>query len=150
MHKQLCGGKSYPMVMSTGKPTYKHKELTDVIIGQFYYVYNLLGFGFLEKVYENALVVRLSKMGLDVKQQHPIKVYFEGVIVGEYIADIIVNDAVILELKATKTTAPEHIAQLINYLKATQYEVGLLLNFGTTPTVTRKAFDNHRKRLLQQ
>jgi GxxExxY protein len=137
------------MVLSTGGPEYKHRDITEKIIGIFYEVYNSLGFGFLEKVYENALALRLRKAGMTVVQQHPISVYFDGVIVGDYFADLLVEDAVILELKAVKEVTDEYEAQLINYLKATKYEVGLILNFGRNPKVIRKAFDNHRKRLLR-
>ena len=104
--------------------SYKHSNLTRQIIGIFYEVYNALGYGFLEKVYENALVIRLQKAGLTVAQQQPIKVYFDGLVVGEYFADLVVNDLIILEIKAVKELVEAHEAQLINYLKATHYEVG--------------------------
>ena len=121
---------------------YLHKELTSEIIGCFYDVYNELGFGFLEKVYENALKYELEKNGLKVEKQKPIKVFYDGVKVGEYFADLIVNDTVILELKAAESLCEEHEFQLINYLKATNIEVGLLLNFGKKPEVRRKIFSN--------
>ena len=124
---------------------YKHSALTKQIIGHFYDVYNVLGYGFLENVYEKALALRLRGDDLDVVRQQPIRVYFDGVVVGEYFADLVVNDAVILELKASKTLTDTHKAQLLNYLKATDYEVGLLLNFGPEPQVIRKAYDNKRK-----
>ncbi len=124
---------------------YKHKEITDLIIGAFYTVYNTLGYGFLEKVYENALAIALCKLGLDVVQQAPIHVYYEGHVVGEYFADLLVAGAVIVELKAGRALAAEHEAQLLNYLKATPYEVGLLFNFGAKPEMKRKAYDNARK-----
>ncbi|HDN81026.1 MAG TPA: GxxExxY protein [Chloroflexi bacterium] len=124
---------------------YKHKEITDKIIRAFYTVYNVLGYGFLEKVYENALAIELRKMGLKVVQQAPIAVYYDGQLVGEYFADLLVEDLVIVELKATRTLIDEHEAQLLNYLKATPYEVGLLLNFGPKPEIRRKAYDNTRK-----
>jgi GxxExxY protein len=112
----------------------------------FYRVYNELGYGFLEKVYGNALAIALRKPGLTVVQQFPIDVYFDGEIVGQYQADLVVNDAVIVELKAARILSPEHEAQLLNYLKATRYEVGLLLNFGAEKAeVKRKAFSNERK-----
>jgi len=135
------------MVRSMGKPEYRHRDLTKQIIDD---VYNLLGYGFLEKVYENSLALRLRRSGLAVQQQLPISVYFDGEIVGQYFADVVVNDTVLLEIKATATTSADHHAQLVNYLKATQYEIGLLLNFGIEPKVVRKAFDNHRKRLLRK
>jgi GxxExxY protein len=124
---------------------YKHVELTNNIIRAFYAVYNTLGYGFLEKVYENALAIELRKMGLKVAQQVPVPVHYEGNLVGEYFADLVVDGKVIVELKAVKELASEHKAQLLNYLKATDYEVGLLLNFGPKPEVKRMAFENARK-----
>jgi GxxExxY protein len=120
----------------------KHKDITDAIISCFYTVYNALGYGFLEKVYENALLLELRKQGLKAEEQHPIVVTYDAVPVGEYFADILVEDAVIIEIKAVKSILPEHEAQLLNYLKATPVEVGLLLNFGPTPMFKRRAFDN--------
>ncbi|MBL7164685.1 MAG: GxxExxY protein [Anaerolineales bacterium] len=117
-----------------------HQELTSTIINAFYKVYNQLGYGFLEKVYENALVFELKKRGLRVQQQVPIKVRYEGNIVGEYFADILVEGKVIIELKAAENISEGHKAQLINYLKATEIEVGLILNFGPKPTFKRKVF----------
>ncbi|MCU0572465.1 MAG: GxxExxY protein [Syntrophobacteraceae bacterium] len=125
--------------------THKHGDVTQKIIRIFYEVYNTLGHGFLEKVYENALALRLRKEGLNVVQQQAVTVYFDNVGVGDYFADLVVEDKVILELKAAAQLAAEHHAQLLNYLKATEYEVGLLLNFGPKPQVVRKAFDNNRK-----
>jgi GxxExxY protein len=125
--------------------TGKHAALTDRIIGAFYAVYNRLGYGFTEKVYENALALELRKLGLQVEQQKPIKVYYDGQVVGEYFADIVVNGAVILELKAVRRFLKEHEAQLLNYLKATTVEVGMLLNFGPESDVRRKVYDNDRK-----
>jgi GxxExxY protein len=124
---------------------YKHVDLTQQIIGVFYDVYNELGWGFLEKVYENALVLRLRGCGLRAAQQRPISVFFDGVIVGEYFADVVVEDLVLLELKAVDTLTVEHEAQVLNYLRATKYEVGLLMNFGPRPKVVRKAFNNEHK-----
>lgn len=125
---------------------FEHVELTRTIIGCFYHIYNELGYGFLEKVYENALAISLRKAGLTVGQQVPIDVYFEGQIVGQYEADLVVNDTVILELKAARNIDPKHEAQLLNYLKATCYEVGLLFNFGAEKAeLKRKAFSNSRK-----
>jgi GxxExxY protein len=117
-----------------------HKDITDKIIKAFYYVYNNLGYGFLEKVYENALVIVLKQQGFNVAQQIPVKVYFKGEIVGDYYADIIINDCVILELKAAESITEAHGAQLVNYLRATNIEVGLLFNFGTKPEFRRKVF----------
>ncbi|MCO6450548.1 MAG: GxxExxY protein [Caldilineales bacterium] len=115
-----------------------HGDLTDAILGAFYDVYNTMGYGFLEKVYENALVHELRKRGMTVEQQAPLPVYYDGVQVGEYYADIIVNNLVILELKAAEAISPVHTTQLINYLKASIIEVGLVLNFGPSyPTVLK-------------
>ncbi len=119
----------------------KHAETTGKIIKAFFTVYNDLGYGFLEKVYENALVLELKALGLSVEQQKPISVYYRGVLVGEYFADLVVDDCVIIELKSSETISPAHEAQLVNYLKATKYEVGLLLNFGKTAGYKRKIFD---------
>lgn len=127
---------------------YQHFELTKEIIGTFYDVYNMLGYGFLEKVYENALAIELGIRGFQVEQQKPIAIHFRNQIIGEYFADILVNGLIILELKATRALVKEHEAQLLNYLKATPYEVGLLLNFGPQPSYKRKAFSNHNKPTL--
>lgn len=122
-----------------------HKELTDIIICSFYNVYNTLGHGFLEKVYENALVIELKKYGLSVTQQEGVMVFYEGVQVGDYYADIIVNGMVILELKTAEALRNEQFAQLTNYLKATDKEVGLLLNFGKKPEFKRILLTNDKK-----
>ncbi len=122
-----------------------YAEVTDRIIKAFYHVYNNLGFGFLEKVYENALVMTLRKWGFEVKQQLALQVRFEGEIVGEYFADVIVANSVMLELKAAESFNDAHEAQLLNYLKATEIEVGLLLNFGKKPQFKRKVYTNDRK-----
>ncbi len=125
--------------------TLLHEEITSEIIRAFYKVYNTLGYGFLEKVYENALAYELSSRGLAVRQQMPIKVYYEGQVVGDYYADLVVGGAVIVELKAADGLHPDHEAQLLNYLKATDIEVGLLANFGPKPTFVRKVFTNDLK-----
>ena len=124
-----------------------HREITDKVLKAFYKVYNELGFGFLEKVYENALFLELKLMGLECDKQRPVKVYYNGQKVGEYFADIIVEDCIILELKAAEGLVEEHELQLINYLKATEIAVGLLLNFGKTPAFKRKIFANERKKM---
>jgi GxxExxY protein len=126
-------------------PEPKHANVTRQIIGAFYVVYNGLGYGFLERVYENALALELSKLGLHVEQQKPITVYYAGQPVGEYYAEIVVNNAIIVELKAVRQLLDDHEVQLLNYLKATTMEVGLLLNFGPTPEVKRKVYDNARR-----
>ena len=122
-----------------------HKELTGSILKLFYEVYNELGHGFLEKVYQNALYTELKKNGFEVESQKQIKVYYKNVEVGEYYADLIVNDKVILELKATEAITEAHEFQLLNYLKSTNIEVGLLLNFGKKPEFCRKVFQNYKK-----
>ncbi len=116
----------------------KHSDITEKIIACAYTVYNKLGFGFLEKVYENALVIELRKADLHVEQQFPVKVYYEGKIVGDYIADIIVEGKIILELKAVDKILDIHEIQLKNYLRATGIEVGLLINFGKSMEIKRK------------
>ena len=125
---------------------YKHRELTDKIIQAFYCVYNELGFGFLENVYQNALYFELQNRGFQVEPQKAIDVYYQTRLVGKYKADLVVNNLIILELKAVDFLVEEHELQLINYLKATDKEVGLLLNFGMKPEIRRKAFDNNRKK----
>ena len=122
-----------------------HEEKSKKIIEAFYKVYNKLGFGFLEKVYHNALLIELKKLGFDVKSQYPVKVYYEDFQVGDYYADIIVDDCIIIENKAMEALREEHEFQLINYLKATEIEVGILLNFGKKPEFKRKYFTNDRK-----
>lgn len=122
-----------------------HSEVTKQIIGTFYEVYNELGHGFLESVYENSLAIALREQGFEVVQQVSIPVYFRGNKVGDFEADILVNQIVILELKAARTIDPAHIAQLLHYLKATQIEVGLLFNFGPRAEFKRVVFGNERK-----
>lgn len=126
----------------------KHSETTGAIIKVFYKVYNELGYGFLEKVYENAMVIELREMGLVVEQQKPIWVYYQGQLVGEYFADLVVNNSVIVELKSGESIARAHEVQLINYLRATEFEVGLLLNFGQSPEYRRRLFDKKPAQLL--
>jgi GxxExxY protein len=122
-----------------------HEEITSDIINAFYKVYNILGYGFLEKVYENALALELAERGHAVKQQLPIQVYYEGKAVGEYFADMLIDDKVVLELKSAESIAKEHEAQLVNYLKASKIEIGLLLNFGKEPRFKRKIFTNQKE-----
>jgi GxxExxY protein len=121
-------------------------EITGAILDGFFHVYNSLGPGFLEKVYENALRLTLEKAGLVVRPQANIKVYFEGQVVGLYTADLLVNDCVIVEIKAVTALAEEHEAQLINYLNATPIELGLLVNFGPKPDFKRRIVSNHTKK----
>lgn len=117
-----------------------HYELTGQILQAFYHVYNTLGYGFLEKVYENSLAHALRLRGLDVEAQFPTSVTFEGVVVGEYFADLVVARAVVVEVKAADAICEAHEAQLLNYLRATRFEVGLLLNFGAKPEFRRKVY----------
>ena len=131
--------------MNADYQDFKYKELTEKIIKIFYRVYNNLGYGFLEKVYENAMMIEFKREGIFAVAQFAIKVFYEGEVIGEYYADILVDNKVIVEIKAAKRLVEENEAQLLNYLKATDIEIGLLLNFGTKPEFKRKAFDNLRK-----
>ena len=124
-----------------------HEDITDKIISAFYKVYNTLGYGFLEKVYENALLCELQLLELNVLNQFPIAVFYNGKKVGQYFADALVESKVIIEIKAADGILAEHESQLINYLKATDIEVGLLLNFGKKPEFRRKIFTNDRKQI---
>jgi len=133
------------MTQTKNKFEGKHSDLTGAIIGTFFQVHKELGYGFSEKVYEHALEIVIREQGFDVKSQVPIKVYFHNQVVGEYIADLVVNDVVLLELKAAQKLNDDHAAQLLNYLKATDIEVGLLLNFGPQAEFRRKIYDNQRK-----
>ena len=123
----------------------KQHLLTEDIIKVFYRVYNTLGYGFLEKVYENSMMIELNKGKIASIQQAPINVVYENEIVGQYFADIIVDEKIIVEIKARKCMMPEDTAQLLNYLKATDKEVGLLVNFGPKLEFSRKVFDNSKK-----
>jgi len=131
--------------MDTDKNRFKHKEITEKIIGVFCEVYNELGHGFLESVYEKSMEVALSSMGLKVCCQIEIPVSFRGRRVGIFVADMLVENCVLLELKAARALDSSHHAQLLNYLRATEIEVGLLLNFGLKPEFKRLIFDNPRK-----
>ncbi len=122
-----------------------HEELTNVIIKTFYEVYNELGYGFLEKVYQNSLYLELKNKGLKVEAQKRIAVFYKGTEVGEYYADLMVEDRIILELKAADYIVKDFENQILNYLRATDCEVGLLLNFGKKPEFKRKIFENDRK-----
>lgn len=122
-----------------------HADLTHAIIGTFYEVYNELGHGFLESVYENALAIALRSKGFEVHQQIAIPVWFRGTKIGDFDADMMVNKLVLLELKTARAIEQAHLAQLMNYLKATQIEVGLILNFGPKPEFKRAVFGNDRK-----
>ncbi len=126
-----------------------HSEITGEILKAFYKVYNELGYGFLEKVYENAMAFELQANGLFVQQQLPINVFYNGKIAGEYFADLIVENKVIIEIKTASTIDKAHEAQLLNYLKATEIEVGLVLNFGQKPEKVRKVFTNKKTSLIE-
>ncbi len=125
----------------------KNQDITDKILKAYYAVYNTLGYGFLEKVYEKAMVIELRNMGVFVEAQWPVEVYFDGILIGQYFADLVVADSIIVELKANEILTEIDEAQLLNYLKATEMEIGLLLNFGPKPTFKRKIFDNHLKKI---
>ncbi len=131
--------------MSNVNEKFLHSETTEQIIQAYYHVYNTLGFGFIEKIYENSLAITLRKRGFEVLQQEPVAVYFEGEFVGEYFADLVVDRKVIIELKSVETFHNRHEVQLLNYLRATPIEVGLLMNFGEKPEFKRRVFTNDRK-----
>jgi GxxExxY protein len=125
----------------------KHWDLCHQIVGVFYSVYNELGYGFLEAVYEEALCIGLAEAGLDVARQVATPIWFHGRTIGEYKADIVVNKQVLLELKAARVLDSSHEAQILNYLRATDIEVGLLLNFGSKPHFKRFIFENNKKEI---
>ncbi len=123
----------------------KHSELTGKILGAFFQLHKEMGFGFSERVYQASLAILLEEYGVFAEQQKPIQIYFHGKIVGNYIADMVINNVVLLELKSLERLIPAHDAQMLNYLKATEIEVGLLLNFGHQAEFHRKIYDNPRK-----
>lgn len=122
-----------------------YQETTDKILSSFYTVYNTLGYGFLERVYENSLEIELKTQGLSCFKQVLIPVLYNDIVVGNYFADLTVDNKVIIEIKAADCLCKEHEMQLLNYLKATNFEVGLLLNFGKKPEFKRKIFSNSNK-----
>lgn len=124
-----------------------HEEITRKIIAAFYKVYDTLGYGFLERVYENAMVIELNKNGLKNINQFPIKVFYGGQVVGNYIADVIVENKIIIEIKAINGLSNKDGKQLLNYLRATDKEIGLVLNFGNKPEIKRKIFENSNKKM---
>ena len=128
---------------------YKHQELTQVIIQVFYEVYNELGYGFLEWVYEEAILVVLREKGMTVEAQRPLPVWFRGGKIGDFRPDLIVGNTVVAELKAASALEPIHEAQLLNYLRASDIEVGLLLNFSPAPKIKRMVFANEKKKNLR-
>jgi GxxExxY protein len=146
VHQHKAPASSSSLKMSSKETKYKHTELTSRVIGAFYEVYNELGHGFLEFVYRDAMAIVLTAGGLRVDREKPISVWFRGQIVGTFFADLIVEDSVIVEAKGIRALDAAHEAQLLNYLRATNVEVGLLLNFGPKPQVKRMLFNNERKR----
>jgi GxxExxY protein len=134
----------------TVNPGYKHSELSEVIIGVFYEVYNELGYGFLKSVYRNSLQLALLAKGLRVETEVAVPVFFRGENVGDFRADVVINDCLLLELKTAEAIVIAHEAQLLNYLRATNLEVGLILNFGPKAQVRRLAYDNTRKQFKSQ
>jgi GxxExxY protein len=127
------------------RSAYPHASLTDRIIKVFYEVYNHLGSGFLEKLYEKAMIIELEEAGLRVETQVSVAVSYKGRVIVDYALDLVVEDTVVLELKAVRIPTEEHAAQLMNYLRATKYEIGLLLNFGTKPKVRRFLYTREYK-----
>jgi GxxExxY protein len=128
---------------------YEHSDLTEKIIKAAHNVHNTLGYGFLEKVYHKAMVIELQNIGLSAVAEKPITVHYTNQIAGEYFADIVVSDKVIVKIKAVQTLNPAHEVQLVNYLKATNIDVGLLLNFGESLSIKRKIFQTARKSCLK-
>jgi GxxExxY protein len=126
------------------------KILLIKLLAFYYEVYNSLGYGFLEKVYQNSVYIELKNRGLEVEAQKQIRVHYKGFKVGEYYADLIVNQCVIIELKASEVLVYENELQLLNYLRATEIEVGLLLNFGKKPEFKRMIFTNDRKNIIRE
>ena len=133
--------------MSAVRGALKHSELTEKIIGVFYDVYNELGYGFLESTYASAMTMALEQSGLAVAREIAVPVWFRGNKIGPYFEDILVDGTVLLELKAARCQEPAHEAQLLHYLRATDIEIGLLLNFGFQPQFRRLIFDNARKKI---
>ena len=132
------------------KENYKHSEITGLILKAFFKVYNTLGYGFLEKVYENAMLIELRKMGLRCSNQLPIQVFYDDQVVGDYTADILVEEIVIVELKGIESLAPIHETIVVNYLKGTELEVGLLLNFGPKPEYKRRVLTKEYLQSLER
>ncbi|MCD4793434.1 MAG: GxxExxY protein [Bacteroidales bacterium] len=132
------------------KSNFKHSDISEKIIKAFYNVYNELGYGFLEKVYEKAMMIELKDLGLERKRQQAVEVLYKNQNIGDYYPDIIVEDNVIVELKAVKNIIDEHEIQLVNYLKATNIEVGLILNFGPKPQITRRVLTKEYKNKIKK
>jgi GxxExxY protein len=126
-----------------------HEELTGQIIKAFYKVFNTLGYGFLEKIYHSALIIELEKLDLNVETKKKIRVFYEGTVIGEFEADLVIEEKVILEIKSRESLVEAHEAQLLNYLRATDIEIGLLLNFGREPKFKRKFYSNDKKQAIK-
>lgn len=124
----------------------KYQELTRKTIGCFYQVYNALGYGFLETIYQNAMIIELARAGIQTECQYPVNIVYGDNIIGQFFLDIVVENVIIVELKAVQTLLAQHEAQLTNYLNATEFEVGLLLNFGPLAQIRRKVYDNENKK----
>ena len=131
--------------MDKSYENFKYTDISEKVIQQAYFVFNALGFGFLEKIYENALLKRLKSEGLETYQQKSIKVYFEDEPIGEYYADLVVENKVIVEVKSVEKLSKIHEVQLVNYLKASEIEVGLLINFGKSIEIKRKVFSERKR-----
>ena len=127
---------------------YLHQDLAEEIIKSFYNVYNELNYGFLEKVYLNAMLIELKDNNLIAQSEKPINIYYKNHVVGIYFPDIVVNDTILIELKAVEILEDKHVIQMINYLKVSKYEVGLVLNFGKSPEINRKIYTNDRKKYI--
>lgn len=136
-------------LMEVSPVNLKHGELTEQIIGVFYDVYNELGYGFLESTYSEAMLIALQDAGLSASREVSVPVWFRGRKAGQYFADLLVNECVLLELKTARTIESAHEAQLLHYVRATDIEVGLLLNFGVRPQFRRLLFDNARKKIRE-
>ena len=146
---QHCNRRVDLLLMEKVESRLKHSALSEKIIGVFYDVYNELGHGFLESTYAQAMLMALEESGLSAAREVPVPVWFRGRKVGQYFADLIVEDVVLLELRAARTLESAHEAQLLHYLRATTVEVGLLLNFGLRPQFRRLLFDNERKKIRE-
>ena len=144
---QSCFSGVNSQLMNPPPTPLKHSAVTDRIIGMFYDVYNELGNGFLESTYAEAMVIALNQSGLRAIREVPVPVWFRGKKIGQYFADMVVDNTVLLELKAARSLESAHEAQLLHYLRATEIEVGLLLNFGLRPQFRRLLFDNDRKKI---
>ena len=131
------------------KRALKHSEITERIIGAFYAVYNELGPGFLESVYQRSMTIALQYLGLKAECELPVAVWFRGQQVGDFRADLCVENVILLELKTARSIDPAHEAQIMHYLRATQYEVGLLLNFGPKAEFRRFLLENHLKKIRE-